>query len=315
VLKDPTMAPFVVPFERVNVPARSNISEGGFGVVHRALLRPSKNDVVGQGDRKVAVKEMKGDQARSLYELLKEAHVAASLCHANICKFVGICTDGRPRGRRFIIFEMADCSLFDFVHRTDDRARWRGNFDIPSVIGVSEGICAGLAYMHARSLVHADLKSANVLLEVSDRLVPRICDFGHVAVRTTALPHDRLCTPHWAAPEVLRGEGLGPAADIFSFGVLLWEMLVNGPGGLNTLPHSGHCFGQVIASVGWAGRTPDMDLLPLLPRKFRSLLQQCLAFIPEERPSANIATMRLRRMPNHARNEALRALVDFMVAP
>eukprot|EP00448_Togula_jolla_P026550 CAMPEP_0170652854 /NCGR_PEP_ID=MMETSP0224-20130122/47111_1 /TAXON_ID=285029 /ORGANISM="Togula jolla, Strain CCCM 725" /LENGTH=180 /DNA_ID=CAMNT_0010984717 /DNA_START=9 /DNA_END=548 /DNA_ORIENTATION=+ len=68
------------------------------------------------------------------------------------------------------------------------------------------GICAGLEYLHARSLVHADLKSSNILINYSSgsSLVPKICDFGHVAVRTHPLPHRRCGTPHWAAPEALR---------------------------------------------------------------------------------------------------------------
>merc|ERR1712211_185318 len=86
--------------------------------------------------------------------------------------------------------------------------------------------------------------------------VPRICDFGHAAVRPFPVTHHLLGTPHWAAPEVLRGEALGPKADVFSFGVLLWEMLAK------KHPHADLSFGQVIAAVGWAGLVPDLSQLP-----------------------------------------------------
>eukprot|EP00932_Pfiesteria_piscicida_P004616 SRR837773.14522.p3 GENE.SRR837773.14522~~SRR837773.14522.p3 ORF type:complete len:165 (+),score=32.11 SRR837773.14522:35-496(+) len=137
---------------------------------------------------------------------------------------------------------------------------------------------------------------------------PKICDFGHAAVKTSSTPHDRLCTPHWAAPEVLRYEGLGPAADIFSVGVLLWEMLAR------KVPHHDLGFGQVLATVGWAGATPDMSLLPSgLPVEMLRLLEDCLRFMPAERPSATTARKRLQRLPRILRRRSLEALMGFIV--
>mmetsp|Transcript_68947 Transcript_68947/g.202386 ORF Transcript_68947/g.202386 Transcript_68947/m.202386 type:complete len:1171 (-) Transcript_68947:103-3615(-) len=306
VMNDTTLKPFIIPLSDLTLV--QNLSQGGFGMVYKGTLKVHED---GPKQKSVAVKEMLGDQRVQLYECLKEAHVMASLKHKNICKFIGVCADGKPRGKRYIVSALLDCSLFDLVHRPA-RTSWNGQLDIPLAISLAQGICAGLAYIHSRSLVHADLKSSNILIDLSCaeeddyKPVPRICDFGHAAVRTAATPHDRLCTPHWAAPEVLRSEGLGPAADIFSVGVLLWEMLAK------RVPHCDLGFGQVLAAVGWAGLIPDLALLPPIPEELRRILQTCLSFLPDERPSAKDVKRRLQRLPKAARLEALKMLQTFV---
>eukprot|EP00429_Kryptoperidinium_foliaceum_P068942 CAMPEP_0176069450 /NCGR_PEP_ID=MMETSP0120_2-20121206/34677_1 /TAXON_ID=160619 /ORGANISM="Kryptoperidinium foliaceum, Strain CCMP 1326" /LENGTH=1204 /DNA_ID=CAMNT_0017403087 /DNA_START=62 /DNA_END=3673 /DNA_ORIENTATION=+ len=295
VMENPALRKFVIPMERLTL--EGTICQGGFGIVYRGVLKPSQPEADAWGGMKkqasmsdrpqvVAVKEMLGDHRVRLHELLKEANVMASLKHNNICRFIGICADSNPRGKRFILSELLHCSLFDLVHRPT-RVPYSGELDIPLTLKLCEGICAGLSYIHDRSLVHADLKSSNILIDLAlrpedeQRPVPKICDFGHAAVRISSSPHDRLCTPHWAAPEVLRNEGLGPVADMFSVGVLLWEMLAK------QVPHHDLGFGQVLAAVGWAGAVPDMELLPPgLPEEIRRLLDDLLRFMPLERPSS-----------------------------
>jgi len=326
VLDDPSLRKYVIPLDHLTL--QSSISQGGFGVVYQGLLLNDKRR--GHFDRNgqaVAVKEMLGDHKARLYELLKEAHVMASLNHPNICRFIGVCTDGRPRGRRYIVSELLHCSLFDLIHRPSRVPAWKGTFNVRLTLKLLVGICSGLVYIHERSLVHADLKSSNILIELRSKEeqptgslisrlcsiagertpIPRICDFGHSAVRISSLPHDRLCTPHWAAPEVLRGEGLGPAADIFSVGVLFWEMLAK------KVPHHDLGFGQVLASVGWAGATPDMSLLPHgLPQEITDLLSECLRFLPAERPTAAIVKQKTQAVPKIRRKMAVEALMGFI---
>jgi len=302
VLADPVLGTHIVPIERLKLMAV--ISEGSFGKVYKAMLLGDTDGI--HAPQYVAAKQMKGDNHMQLYEVLKEARVMASIDHPNICRFVGVCVDPGS-GRRFILSELMDCSLYSLLHQGDSACP-------PSpltplvYVGLCASICAGLAYIHARKLVHADLKSPNILIKFSSgkRLVPRICDFGHAAVRPVPSPHDRLCTPHWAAPEVLRGEGLSTAADMFSVGVLLWEMLAR------QLPHKSLGFTEVIACVGWAGLIPDLKLLPTLALDVRSLLLKCLSFSPTARPSAEDAQERFRRIRRRSRSDALRMLAAFL---
>jgi len=285
----------------------TKISQGGYGTVHRGVLLPKfdSNGTEVRKQQEVAVKEMKGERRVRLHELLKEACVMASLSHLNICTFVGVCTDATGR-KHYIISELMDCSLFDLVHQ-QYKLHWHGDMTSCLVIDLSIGICAGIAYLHSRPLVHADLKSSNILIDYSSsvQLIPRICDFGHAAVRTHPAPHHRCGTPHWAAPEVLRSEALGPAADVYSFGVLIWEMLTR------KLPHKGLSFGQVLASVGWAGWTPDLAAVPEVPLELQGLMKKCLSFAPVDRPTSKDAKRRMKRIPKQAFAAASGMLSDF----
>lgn len=317
VMENPGLRSCIIPFERLKL--TSLITQGGFGMVYKGELEvPSGGSLgskagpvapdTGQTKQVVAVKEMLGDHRVRLYELLKEAQVMQSLKHPNICRFIGVLTDGKPKGRRYIVSELLHGSLFDLVH-TPMTIAFTTVFGPTLALRLGEGICAGLAYLHGRDLVHADLKSSNILVDLTDRSapVPRICDFGHAAVRIGASPHDRLCTPHWAAPEILRGEGLGPAADVFSVGVLLWEMLSK------KVPHEELTFGQVLASVGWAGATPEVEALPVgLPESLLRLVGSLLRFIPSERPSAAVARRRMQRLPQSVKRRATHKLAAFL---
>jgi len=302
-MADPALREFVVPLDELRVDAE--ISQGGFGLVYRGMLRPrvQRGRLQAGVEYRVAVKDMKGDRNLRVRELLKETRVMSCLQHPNMCMFIGICVD---RSRATILSELMDCSLFDIVHQPN-RLSWTGSLTLPTILRLSKGICAGIGYMHSKKLVHADLKSSNILIDFSStsQLIPKICDFGHVAVRTHAAPHDRCGTPHWAAPEALRNQAVSPAADIFSFGVMLWEMLAQ------TLPHHGLTFAQVVGAVGWAEWLPDMDLLPEVPAGLRDLLLKCLKFAPAERPSIKEVRDQIRQQLRGPRKEALLRLGAF----
>jgi len=309
VLHDTALSAFIIPLSELTIVTQ--ISQGGYGQVYRGVLHPSiaRGPLVANKKHVVAVKEMKGERRVRLYELLKEACIMASLSHPNICTFIGVCADASVRNKNYIVSELMDCSLLDLIHQPY-KLHWHGELSLLLVIGLSQDISAGISYLHSKDLVHADLKSSNILIDYSStrRLIPRICDFGHVAVRTHPAPHHRCGTPHWAAPEVLRNEALGPAADIFSFGVVLWEMLSQ------KMPHSGLSFGQVVAAVGWAGWIPDMDLLPEVPKQLRSLLLRCLSFTPFERPRSRDVQKELRNIPRHAKVKGLHMLHRFFTS-
>ncbi|CAK0807724.1 unnamed protein product, partial [Prorocentrum cordatum] len=116
--EDPHLREFLVPLADLTL--GPEISSGGFGQVFRGVLRPSEDrGRLRKGQpRTVAVKAMKGDQRMRLNEILKESRVMATLDDANLCSFIGICTDGRSKGgTQYILSELMDCSLFDLVHK------------------------------------------------------------------------------------------------------------------------------------------------------------------------------------------------------
>lgn len=308
---DPVLRQFLIPLEEVTL--GEEIAQGGFGRVYKGALRPKTDRGRLQAGRihPVALKDMKGNRNARLHEMLKEGRILASLNHQNICMFVGVaCSqlNARGGGKQYIVTELMDCSLFDLVH-LPYKLRWYRELTLDIALRLADGMCAGVVYLHSRKLVHADLKSSNILIDYTSsvNLIPKICDFGHVAVRTHPTPHRQCGTPHWAAPEVLRSEALGPAADVFSCGVMIWEMLARAP------PHRHLTFGQVIGAVGWARWIPDLDDLPPAPPALRELLERSLKFLPAERPSSYELRKTLRRILRAARHEATRHLCNFFL--
>eukprot|EP00811_Abedinium_folium_P012349 NODE_2144_length_2283_cov_3.439703.p1 GENE.NODE_2144_length_2283_cov_3.439703~~NODE_2144_length_2283_cov_3.439703.p1 ORF type:complete len:660 (+),score=85.63 NODE_2144_length_2283_cov_3.439703:140-1981(+) len=273
------------------------ISQGGYGNVYAGRLQPSascgsRGCRVVHGQRLVAVKDMKGSQEVRIHEIFKESRVMKALGHKNLCAFVGICTDlSKHDSAQYILSELLDCSLFDLVHQTC-MTHWGGTFTTHHALKLAPGIGAGIAHLHSKKLVHADMKSSNVLIDHTSslELVPKICDFGHAAVRAHPAPHSRCGTPQWASPEALRNEAVEPAADIFSFGVILWEMVTQ------TLPHQGLSFAQVIGAVGWGGWILDSDALPESLPALRALVRSCLSYSPPERPTAREVRAELRHI-------------------
>lgn len=307
ILADSSLARFIVDPSELEI--TDSLSQGGFGTVYTGKLTASPlRGESWEKPRPVAVKEMMGERRVQLYEVLKEARIMASLQHPNICRFVGVCKDAKePARNHCILSELMDCSLADLIHEPD-KTPWWFYFSNLRVAALCKGICSGLAYMHKQKLVHADLKSANILIDYSSskELVPRICDFGHAVVRTFYAPHHRCCTPNWAAPEALRSEAVGPAADNYSFGVVLWEMLCQ------RKPHADLSYAQVLAAVGWTGWTPDLKLLPEVPPEVHRLLRACLSFTPLERPGAQEARRVFTGILRQARHKATQHLVDFL---
>lgn len=306
VVGDTVLCSHIIPLEAITI--SSSISQGGYGQVFRGTLRPChrSTDPKRQDVCNIALKEMKGAQQKiQLHELLKEAHVLASLHHKNVCRFLGVCANRSPQGKRYIISELMDCSLFDLIH-SPHKLRWRGDLNLALANSLSIDICDGITYLHQKKLVHADLKSSNILVDFSATpIVPKICDFGHAAIRPFPAPHSRCGTPHWAAPEALRGEALSEAADMYSFGVIFWEMITK------KVPHYGLSTCQVLATVGWAGLPVDLDLIKNCPEGIESVIEACLSNTPSKRPTAKIAKNRLRRVKSDVKHEALAMLKDF----
>jgi serine/threonine protein kinase len=310
----------MIPQNELKIDAE--IAQGGYGTIYTGTVVPKiqRGRLEAGKQYRVAVKDMKGDRRVRLNELLKEGRIMASLgSHPNVCQFVGIAFQGSgvmpsTNGKQYILSELMDCSLFDLLHGSENT---RSPTNFRDALELFEQISAGVCYLHSRNLVHADLKSSNVLINASGSqssssskpsLLPKICDFGHVAVRAHPAPHRQCGTPHWAAPEALRSEAVSPASDVFSIGVMLWEALAL------RVPHFELSFAQVIGGVGWGKWVPDESLLPeAVPEEVLELLRQCQSFSPSQRPAAREVQRRLKRTSKHARRTAAHLLVGFFL--
>jgi len=141
-------------------------------------------------------------------------------------------------------------------------------------------IVRGLCFLHANNVIHRDLKSKNVLL-TADWATAKIADVGAAAIHSkgylTASAGQVLGTLAWAAPELLLGQKITPKADIFSCGVVLWE-IVTGKAPLR----------------GYVSRPQGVSQCP---EKVADIIVQCLEPDPEHRPTARQLYDQLAAIP------------------
>lgn len=177
-------------------------------------------------DRYVAIKLLREDYSRSLSfqeRFRQEARAAANLSHPNIVTVHDFGVE--ENGLVYIIME--------YLPGRDMKTilRQRGRFTVEECIPLMIQACAGIGYAHRAGLVHCDVKPHNMLVTPDQRL--KVTDFGIARALATIMPGERTDvvwgSPQYFSPEQAAGEAPSPASDVYSLGVVLYEMLTGTP--------------------------------------------------------------------------------------
>jgi Tol biopolymer transport system component len=250
----------------------SQLGAGGMGEVYRA-----EDSALG---REVAIKVLPAAftaDAERLARFEREARTLASLSHPNIAAIHEV---GRENGTHFLVMELARGeTLADRIAR--------GPMALEEALPVALQVAEALEAAHERGIVHRDLKPANVMVDPEGRV--KVLDFGLAKALgadgegsgvelaqspTLTMQATRagvlLGTAAYMSPEQARGQAAGPQADIWAFGVVLWEMLTG------KQLFAGDTLPDVLAVV--LSRDVDVEALPLdVPRPIRRAISGCLA--------------------------------------
>jgi len=198
----------------------SVLGQGGMGIVYRAR----RVDEV--FSKEVAIKIVKRgmDTDAVLRRFQHERRILARFEHPYIARILdGASTeDGRP----YLVMEFVEGTDFlDYCREKELGLRER--------LGLFLKVCEAIEYAHRRLIVHRDLKPSNILVDVEGN--PRLLDFGIAKLLddpdgvTLTMAAARLLTPRYASPEQVTGDVVGVASDVYSLGVLLYELLTNCP--------------------------------------------------------------------------------------
>uniref|UniRef100_A0A5B6YK35 Putative cysteine-rich receptor-like protein kinase 10 n=1 Tax=Davidia involucrata TaxID=16924 RepID=A0A5B6YK35_DAVIN len=190
------------------------LGEGGFGPVYRGKL---------EDGREIAVKKLSQSSSQGKKEFMNEAKLLARVQHRNVVNLLGYCAHG---AEKLLVYEyVANESLDKLLFKSgrSDALDWKRRYDIIA------GISRGLLYLHEDShcvIIHRDIKASNILLD--NKWVPKIADFGmarlfpedqtHVNTRVAG-------TNGYMAPEYVMHGHLSVKADVFSFGVVVLELI------------------------------------------------------------------------------------------
>lgn len=247
---------------------RRRLGAGGMGEVFLAYDH--------RLDREVAIKRMRHDLAPTpehRERFRREARAAASLNHPNIVRIYDILEESS--GDNIVMEYVAGRSL--------SRLLAAGEVDGPTALDLARQITGGLARAHAQGLIHRDLKTENVM--VTPEGEAKILDFGLAkpivkANRDASLTGKGLVlgTARTMSPEQARGEEVDARSDLFSLGVLLYEMFTG------KSPFQGESPMQVLLQVQLLRPPPPLTLRPQLPLELSSLIEKLLEKDPERRP-------------------------------
>jgi eukaryotic-like serine/threonine-protein kinase len=226
-------------------------------------------------DRPVAIKvlaeHLSSDEALR-QRFVREARMAAGLSHPNI---VHVYDQGDEDGRPFIVMECVD------GHTLGEELKRTGALSPARVVDLALQVCGGLEHAHASGLVHRDIKPGNLLL--SENGTVKIADFGIArAAQATKLTQigSILGTAAYLAPEQAAGEPVTAAADIYSLGCVLFELLTaRTPYVFDSLP-------ELVVKQREEPITPIRELRPDVPPELEAAVMHCLARRPEYRPAS-----------------------------
>ncbi|KAM9752541.1 ephrin type-A receptor 2 isoform 2-T2 [Menidia menidia] len=292
--EDPNVAvlKFATEIHPSHITKQKVIGAGEFGEVYRGSLK-----VQGRKEVAVAIKTLKpGYTEKQRQDFLSEASIMGQFAHQNIIRLEGVVTKFK---HAMIVTEYMENGALDRYLRDHD-----GEFSAFQLVGMLRGIAAGMKYLSDMSYVHRDLAARNIL--VNNNLECKVSDFGLSRVLEDD-PEGTYTTSggkipiRWTAPEAIAYRKFTSASDVWSFGIVMWEVMAFGE-----RPYWDMSNHEVMKAINEAFRLPaPMDC----PSAVYQLMLQC--WLPErsKRPRfGDIVSLldKLLRSP-----DSLKAIADF----
>jgi serine/threonine-protein kinase len=244
------------------------LGRGGMGVVYKATDA--------QLDETVAIKTLPGDvmtrSPEDLERFKREIRLARKITHRNVLRTFDY---GEADGVYFISMEFVrGYTLAELIDEAPSRR-------MPSraIVGIARQICRGLQAAHEQGIIHRDIKPQNVLIDAKGEV--KLMDFGiaRMAEAPEAMTQVGLIvgTPHYMSPEQVQGKQLDARSDVYSMGVMIYELLVG------KRPFESSSLTGVLTAHITEKAKPAIDLRPEIGRDINNIVMRCLEKDPVAR--------------------------------
>lgn len=201
-------------------------------------------------------------------QFTREVTLLSRINHQNVIKFVAACR--KPPVFVIITEYLSEGSLRTYLHKLGRRG-----LPLLKLIAVALDIARGMEYIHSQGIIHRDLKPENILINQDFQM--KIADFGIACEEKLCdLLADDPGTYRWMAPEMIKRKSYGRKVDVYSFGLILWEMVAG------TIPY------EDMTPIQAAFAVVNKNMRPVIPSdcppSMKALIEQCWCLQPEKRP-------------------------------
>lgn len=252
---------FFINFDEIKL--QEKIGEGGFGSVYLGTWEGKQVAI-----KKFHIKDVSRVKS-TINKYIKEINTISSLRHPNIILYMGSTIN---KNECYMISEyVSRGSLFDYLHLKKQKLN-----EIDQ-ISICYEMAVAIKYLHSKKILHCDLKSSNIMLDENMRV--KIGDFGLSKVYSLLNEKEspnRIGTPHWMAPEIMNKKEYKESADVFSYGMIIWEILSN------EIPYYGLTPNQIIGQVADFKKIVEPPSYSNISLK--KLVKTCLIYDEAKRP-------------------------------
>jgi serine/threonine protein kinase len=224
-------------------------------------------------DRRVALKALHKQHIESkeiVHRFIKEAKAIGRLSHPGIVKVYDV---GQDHGTIFLVMEYLEGQPLNKLVQAQ-------KLDLTLIVDIGKQVAAALDYAHQNGIVHRDIKPSNLILTKGNRV--KLADFGIAHVKDISLAHktalgDILGTPTYMSPEQIAGKGVDGRSDLYSLGVVLYELLTG------RRPFKGKNFRAIYDAITDHNPAPPVQVNPDLPLDLSKLILKAMAKHPSRR--------------------------------
>lgn len=254
------------------------ISKGGFGIVYQVEEKATGNLFAAK------VIDCDDDEEKCSQMIRREISIMINANHPTIIKFIGYSKiDFLEENNITIIMELASKGSLKEVLKKIQEHDGPKDYTNTSRQIILIGVARGMKYLHDRNIIHRDLKTDNILLD--DYFHPRITDFGLSKNFETGHSHSQTTfggTLFYEAPEILRGEKYGIEVDVYSYGILMFEILTD------CVPYP-KIENSEVAVYKFIDKVINKNYRPQftvpVKKSFKDLIERCWSDDPKERPT------------------------------
>jgi tRNA A-37 threonylcarbamoyl transferase component Bud32 len=261
-----------------------SIGHGEYGKVYKTRLYSSTD---------VAVKIFDNNKIKNqtIVNIMEEAELLLSLRFPNIILCMGWCMHSNLL---MLVFEyMTQGSLFKILHCD------KVNLSLLVKLNILCKIANGMTHLHSRDILHCDLKSSNILLADNFQTV-KVCDLGMSFLKNKLRKKNNKWNSlsHYSAPEILRGEKFENAADVYSFGMIIWEMLTG------SKPYQDISKSHLVGIVGYdCNHKLQLESSQYESQSLYKLMLRTLDRDPKKRPTFKEISRRLNKILENRRKQ------------